>query len=63
MSLYDRQVSDVRPLIFSNDFSSEAVRPKLLIFDIKHPQEGGPKMFFGSDRIRTLVAIGNLYVP
>ena len=32
----------------SNDISSEAVWPKLLIFGIKHPQEGGgdQKNFF-----------------
>ena len=27
-------------------FSTEAVRPKLLKFGIKHPQEGKPKMLF-----------------
>ena len=32
-----------RSSIFSNDFTSEDVRPKLLIFGIKHPQEGGIK--------------------
>ena len=47
----DRQVSGVRPLsvrpsTISNDSSSEAVRSKLLIFGIKHPQEGEPKMLF-----------------
>ena len=44
-----RQVSDAcRPYMstFSNDFSSEAVRPKLLIFGINHPQVGGTKMLF-----------------
>ena len=42
----------------SNDISSEAVWPKLLIFDIKHPQEGGTKnVVFCSDRIRTLAAM------
>ena len=38
--------------------SPQAVWPKLLIFGIKHPQEGGPKMlFFCSDPVRTLVAM------
>ena len=54
-----------RPSVFrpssstiSNDISSEAVWPKLLIFGIKHPQEGGTKnVVFCSDRIRTLVAM------
>ena len=42
----------------SNDISSEAVWPKLLIFGIKHPQEGGTKnVVFCSDRIRSLVAM------
>ena len=57
MSLYDRQVSVVRPSTFSNDVSSEAVRPKLLIFGLKHPQEGEIKTCFCLDRIRTLVAM------
>ena len=34
------------------------MRPKLLIFGIKHPQEGGTKNdVVWSDRIRTLVAM------
>ena len=42
----------------SNDISSEAVWPKLLIFGIKHPQERGTKnVVFCSDRIRTVVAM------
>ena len=53
-----RRPSGIRPSTFSNDFSFEAVRPKLLIFGIKHSQEGGTKnVVFCSDRIRTLVAI------
>ena len=64
MSLYDRQVSVVRPssvvvrpssFTISNDIS-KAVWPKLWIFGIKHPQERGTKnIVFCSDRIRTLV--------
>ena len=58
MSLQDRQVSVVCLSTFSNDVSSEVVRPKLLIFGIKHSQEGGTKnLVFCSDRIRTLVAM------
>ena len=52
--------SVVRPSssTISNDTSSEAVWPKLLIFGIKHPQQGGTKnVVFCSDRIRTLVAM------
>ena len=55
-----RRPSVVRPSssTISNDISSEAVWPKLLIFGIKHPQEGGTKnIVFCSDRIRTLVAM------
>ena len=53
-----RRPSVVRPSssTISNDIS-EAVWPKLLIFGIKHPQEGGTKnVVFCSDRI-TLVAM------
>ena len=46
----------VRTSTFSNDFSSQAVRPKLLIFGIKHPQ-GNKTIVFCSDRIRTQVAM------
>ena len=36
-----------RPSTFSNDFSSEAVGPKLLIFGMKYSQEGwGRKCVF-----------------
>ena len=55
-----RRLSVVRPSssTISNDISSEAVWPKLLIFGIKHPQEWGTKnVVFCSDRIRTLVAM------
>ena len=54
-----RRPSVVRPSssTISNDISSEAVWPKLLIFGIKYPQEGGTKNVFCSDRIRTLVAM------
>ena len=56
-----RRPSGVRPSssTISNDISSEAVWPKLLIFGIKHPQEGGgaKNIVFCSDRIRTLVAM------
>ena len=55
-----RRPSVVRPSssTISNDISSEAVWPKLLIFGIKHPQERGTKhVVFYSDRIRTLVAM------
>ena len=55
-----RRPSGVRPSssTISNDISSEAVWPKLLIFGIKHPQEGGTEnVVFCSDRIRTLVAM------
>ena len=63
MSLYDGHdpASVRRPSsssTISNDISSEAVWPKLLIYGIKHPQEGGTKNnVFCSDRIRTLVAM------
>ena len=33
----------VRPLTFSNDFSSEAVEPVLLRFHIEPPKIGGTK--------------------
>ena len=55
-----RRPSVVRPSpTISNDISSEAVWPKLLIFGIKHPQEGGgtKNVVFCSDRIRTMVAM------
>ena len=43
---------------FSNDFSSEAARPNLLIFHIYHLQVGGTNIcVFYFDRIRTLVAM------
>ena len=45
---------------FSNDFSSEAARPNLFIFHIKHLQLGGTNIYvFYFDRIRTLVAMAN----
>ena len=43
---------------FSNDFSSEAGRPNLFIFHIKHLHVGGTNIcVFYIDRIRTLVAM------
>ena len=48
----------VRPSTFSNDISSEAVRPILSILHTKHLQVGGTKSYvFYSGRIRTLVAM------
>ena len=47
-----------RPSTFSNDISSEAVRPILSILRTKHLQVGGTKSnVFYSGRIRTLVAM------
>ena len=47
----------VRPLTFSNHFSSEAVRPILSILcGVEHLQMGKQKVMFCSNRIRTLVA-------
>ena len=60
MAMIRRPSVVVRPSssTISNDISSEAVWPKLLIFGIKHPQEGGTKeVVFFSDWIRTLVAM------
>ena len=61
MSLYYIQVSVVRRLsTFSNDISSEAEKPILFIFHIKHLHIGRGErkivFFCGSGRIRTLVA-------
>ena len=50
--------SSVRPSTFSNDISSEAVRPIFSILHTKHLQVGGTKScVFYSGRIRTLVAM------
>ena len=57
MGRYPSSVRHLPSSLISNDIS-EAVWPKLLIFGIKHPQEGGTKNdVFCSDRIRTLVAM------
>ena len=51
-------MSVVRPSTFSNEISSEAVRPILSIFHTKHLLVGGTKRYvFYSGRIRTLVAM------
>ena len=49
----------VRPSTFSNDISSEAVRPIFSILHTKHLQVWGTKsyVFFYSGRMRTLVAL------
>ena len=48
----------VRPSTFSNDISSEAVRPIFPILHTKHLQVGGTKSYvFYSGRMRTLVAM------
>ena len=53
-----RRLSVVRPSTFSNDISSEAVRPIFSILHTKHLQVGGTKSYvFYSLRMRTLVAM------
>ena len=53
-----RRPSIRRPSTFSNDISSEAVRPIFSILHTKHLQVGGTKSYvFYSGRMRTLVAM------